>query len=169
MLSVLQTQLAQLQATSRPEVATLPSSSRPVETPPSAGQAVMLGPLRLTVPAELALQVDVETVPAVSAAEAFDPWEVAPAHWRARLWGYPIIERFYEPWIWVYPARDYMQMNADADRAIQTLGVLLNQSLRLNSPEDLPYPVFASMAARVFAVDVQRLDFSGGSGIRVIT
>lgn len=168
-LSVLQTQITQLQATSQPEMATLPPSSRPLETPPSAGQAVALGPLRLDVPAELALQVDVETVPAVSAAETFDPWEVAPAHWRARLWGYPIIEHFHEPWIWVYPAHDYMQMNAEADRTIQTLGVLLNQPLQLNSPEDLPHPVFASMAARVFAAHVQRLDFSVGSGIRVIT
>ncbi|MDT8898103.1 hypothetical protein QYE77_07455 [Thermanaerothrix sp. 4228-RoL] len=170
-LAALQTQVAQLQATYPSEATASLVPARPLETPlpPSSWQAVTLGPVRLNVPAELALQVDVETVPAVGETEAFGPWEVAPAHWRARLWDYPLIEHAHEPWIWVYPARDYMQMNPDADRAIQTLGVLLNRPFGLNQPEDLPHPVFASMAARVFAAAVQRLDFSGGSGLRVIT
>lgn len=170
-LAALQTQVAQLQVTHPFETTPSLPPSRPLETPlpPSSWQAVTLGPLHFNVPAELALQVDVEAVPAVNETEAFGSWEVAPAHWRARLWDYPLIEHGHEPWIWVYPARDYMQMNAEADSAIQTLGVLLNRPFVLNQPEDLPHPLFASMAARVFAAGVQRLDFSGGSGFRVIT
>ncbi|MCX8024748.1 MAG: hypothetical protein N3A60_06070 [Thermanaerothrix sp.] len=171
-LAVLQTQVAQLQATLSLPIATPSlSPSRPLETPlpTSPWQAVTLGALRLNVPPELALQVDVEAVPAVNETEAFGPWDLGPAHWRARLWDYPIIEHLHEPWVWVYPARDYMQMNPEADSAIQALGVLLNRPFVLSQPEELPHPVFATMAARVFAAGVQRLDFNGGSGIRVIT
>ena len=172
-LAALQTQISTLQSTSaiqsptvEPEPVLSPETS---PLPTLSGIQVALGPLELVIPETLASQVDVEQVEAVDESTAYGLWEVAPTHWRARLWNYPVIEHIYEPWLYVYPAQDYAAMNEFAADTLTTLHQILRRPILPRYPEDLPHPVFAFDAARVLAASVQRLDFDGGRGLRALT
>jgi hypothetical protein len=79
----------------------------------TAGTPVASENLSLVLPAGLASGANTETVAAVDS-NGGAPWDVAPAHVRATLTGYPLQGTFHEPRIFVYPADDYAQNNAGA-------------------------------------------------------
>ena len=94
------------------------------------------------------------------------PWEIAPTHWRFTLTGYPIQGKFFEPQIFIYPAAEYAQVNSVASEQIERLKKALAGSPLLK--ETLPNVPFFN-AGHIIAVDIQRLNFQNGGGVRELT
>ncbi len=131
----------------------------------STGNVVTLNNVSLTLPAGLANNAEVETIPA-----ATDPntatWELAPAHLKITLTGYLLQGKFLEPQILVYPADEYAQVNSFAAEQIDRLKKILAGSPLLKET----MPVVPSFnAVQQIAANMQVLPFQSGSGIRMLT
>jgi hypothetical protein len=94
------------------------------------------------------------------------PWEVAPAHVKCTLTGYPLQGKFFEPTIFVYPADEFAQANENAAEQIDRLKKALAGSPLLK--ETLPMVPFFNAAA-IFAANIQIIPFQNGKGVSELT
>src|SRR5512147_1772543 len=85
----------------------LPSEAAPTQAQVQAsGIPVSLEYASFVIPTGLATGATPESVPAVGE-ENGGPWEVAPAHLKFTLTGYPLQNKFHTPIIYVFPADQY--------------------------------------------------------------
>lgn len=117
------------------------------------------------IPNGLASGANPEAVPAVGE-DSGAPWEVAPAHLRFTLTGYPLQNKFHEPRILVYPAEEFAQIHSGAAEQIDRLQKALTGSPLLQ--ETLPIIPFFN-AGPLLTANIKIIPFQNGSGVRTLT
>ncbi|MBL8099277.1 MAG: hypothetical protein JNK81_08845 [Anaerolineales bacterium] len=94
-------------------------------------------------------------------------WATYPQYHTYNLAGYVLTDTFHKADIYIYPIAEYVAMNEDVGKNIETLKSLIanpNQAL----PERLPFlPTFN--AGQMFYANFGTATFQNGSGIRYIT
>jgi hypothetical protein len=141
----------------------------PVEPAATAinGTSVTFSKLSLVIPQGLAASVSEEKVAAVPPSEGMPWWEVQPANVQYPIQGYALTDAFHEPKIYVYPIAEYVAINEDLAKSIDTLKSLIN-SPDQPLPERLPFlPAFN--AGQMFHSNFETVTFQNGSGIRYLT
>jgi hypothetical protein len=75
---------------------------------------------------------------------------------------------FFSPYMLIYPAYDYRDMNDYASETIELMLTMLTDSQKITNAKELPYipPV---NAAQVFHSNVAVIEFKNGKGLRYIT
>lgn len=157
------------------------AAAGPTGETPSAGETADAGPtsettitgvpftfenISLLIPAGLATGATPQAMPAVGAEAA--PWEIAPAHTRITLTGYPLQGTLFEPHILVYPVAEYeASEHPSAAQVLDRLRVLLSEAdVPLN--DEVPgVPMFN--AAKPFGSQIARINMQNGSGVRLLT
>ncbi|MBE0681071.1 MAG: hypothetical protein IH589_04090 [Anaerolineales bacterium] len=135
-------------------------------TQPS-GNPVSFEYVSFTIPGGLAAGANGETLPVVTE-ETGDPWSVAPEHVRFTFNGYSTTGSFSNMSLTVYPAQEYADAYAGAETSLQKLQAILaspSAPLEFNSLPQVP----SFNAAQMVAAQVQRLNFTNGSGVRMVT
>ena len=133
--------------------------------PPTNGTQVSFQNVSFVIPNGLASGANPESVPAVDQ-NGGASWDVAPAHLKFTLTGYPLQGKFFEPTIFVYPADAYAQANTTAAEQVDRLKKTIAGGPLLK--ETLPMVPFFN-AASIFAANVKLLPFQNGSGVRELT
>lgn len=149
-----------------------PSPIPPTETPTvvpantsTNGNVVTLGNVSLAIPTGLADDAQMEMLPATTGPDT-PGWEIAPAHSKITLTGYPLQGKFHEPNVSVYPADEYVQVNSIADEQVDRLKRVLAGSPMLK--ETLPNVPFFN-ADPLISASIQLITFQTGSGVRELT
>lgn len=114
----------------------------------------------------IAQNVTVEIIPAASPEQPSGfPGEVYPQHIKFNFNGYPLSGTFHSPFILVYPAVEYANMDPSAATVINNLKQLLAE--KPTSPESIPFlPLWN--AAQMFRSNVSYITFKNGSGVRFL-
>jgi hypothetical protein len=153
----------------------MPGTSTPTSTPlpetpiavatntPANGNVITLNNVSLTIPTGLADDAQTEMV---SASTEGAPWEIAPAHFKITLTGYPLQDKLHQPQIFVYPADEFAQVSSIAAEQIDRLKKILAGSPPLQ--ETLPNVPFFN-AAPLIAANIKIIPFQSGSGVRALT
>ncbi len=143
---------------------TLTAAIPPTQTPIS-GALVSVNNIAFVIPTDVGSGAQAETIEAVPPSDDMPWWEIAPRYDKYRLQGYPLVNTFHTPTIYVYPVNEYLQVNADMDESFDSLkAIITGQPL----PEALPFlPVFN--AAQIFHSNEKILTFQNGKGIRFLT
>jgi hypothetical protein len=136
----------------------------PTQTPIS-GTLVSVNNIAFVIPTDVGSGAQAETIEAVPPTSDMPWWEIAPRYDKYRLQGYPLVNTFHTPTIYVYPVNEYLQVNADMAELFDSLkAIIAGQPL----PEALPFlPAFN--AAQIFHSNEQILTFQNGKGIRFLT
>ncbi|MBI5952956.1 MAG: hypothetical protein HY865_14965 [Chloroflexi bacterium] len=137
----------------------------PPTQPSVSGTLVAINNITFTIPTRLGNGAQVETIQAVPASDDMPWWEIAPTYNKYHLQGYPLSGTFHTATVYVYPVKEYLQVNEDMAEPFDTLkGVIAGQPL----PENIPFlPAFN--AAQMFHSNEQLLSFQSGQGIRFLT
>lgn len=115
----------------------------------------------------VAQNVNAETVPAAVVDQPSGiPGEVYPQHTKFTFNGYPLSGTFHSPYILVYPAKEYADINPSAVSEINELKQFLLE--KPTTAEKIPFMPFW-MAAQMFHSNVAFISFKGGSGVRFLT
>ncbi len=143
---------------------TLTAAIPPTQTPIS-GALVSVNNIAFVIPTDVGSGAQAETIEAVPPSDDMPWWEIAPRYDKYRLQGYPLVNTFHTPTIYVYPVNEYLQVNADMDESFDSLkAIITGQPL----PEALPFlPAFN--AAQIFHSNEKILTFQNGKGIRFLT
>lgn len=159
------------------------AAGQTVETPAVAGETAAVAPtgetpatgasipvtfenIAFVIPSGLATGATPQAMPAVGDQGA--PWEIAPAHAKITLTGYPLQGTFFEPHILVYPAPAFSATNhPSAEQSLERLGgILAEADVPLN--EEIPgVPMFN--ATKVFGSQIAKINFQNGTGVRLVT
>ncbi len=138
-----------------------------VETLPKQGLAVSYPPLNVVIPPELASGASGSQLPRVDGQNA--AWfELTPGHTQLTLDGYMLQGKSLQPQFFVYPAKDYAELQAVAAQSMQRLQPILSNPQQPIAADQLPaVPFFNSV--QVYAANTQVLQFKNGSGVRFLT
>lgn len=127
---------------------------------------VTLGNVSFVIPAGLGSGATPESMPAVGAEGA--PWDIAPAHTKITLTGYPLQGKLFEPHLLIYPVADYEAAgHPSAAQVIDRIRVLLGEPDLPTNDEVPGVPLFN--AAKVVGTQIARLNMQNGSGVRMVT
>jgi hypothetical protein len=139
------------------------------ETPAAAAVGevpVSFENISFVIPSGLATGATPEAMPAVG--EGGAPWEIAPAHAKITLTGYPIQGTFFEPHILVIPAAEYeASTHPSAAQTIERIRVLLSESTVPTNDQVPGVPMFN--ATKVFGSQIARVNMQNGGGVRMVT
>lgn len=131
------------------------------------GTPVTFSKISFVIPDGLATSATEEKVELSPPSEGTPWWGTYPAHAIYPIEGYLLTEQFHEPEVFVYPIAEYIAINEDVAKKVETLKSLIanpNQP----SPERLPFlPTFN--AGEMFHSNFGIVTFQNGSGIRYIT
>ncbi|MCA1900257.1 MAG: hypothetical protein LDL50_06070 [Chloroflexi bacterium] len=129
------------------------------------GNIVSANNIYFVVPPEIGGGARAETVQAVASSDETPWWEIAPAHHKYHIEGYPLSGTFHTATVYVYPVNEYLQINADMAEPFNALkGIIAGQPI----PENIPFlPAFP--AAQMFHSNEKILEFQNGKGIRFLT
>ncbi len=142
------------------------SEAVPTEAPTQiSGTSVSCENVSLVIPSGLASGVGAEAVAAVDETSGA-PWDVAPAHVKCTLTGYPLQGKLHEPTLYVYPADEYAQAQAGAAEGIDRLKKILAGFAPMK--ETLPNVPFFN-AAPAIAANIKLIPFQNGNGVRALT
>ncbi|HEX5840198.1 MAG TPA: hypothetical protein VFY26_20335, partial [Anaerolineales bacterium] len=134
------------------------------ETPAAAAVGevpVSFENISFVIPSGLATGATPGAMPAVG--EGGAPWEIAPAHTKITLTGYPLQGTFFEPYILVIPAADYeASSHPSAAQTIERIRVLLSESDVPTNDEVPGVPMFN--ATKVFGSQIARVNMQNGGG-----
>jgi hypothetical protein len=123
--------------------------------------------ISFVIPTGIATSVTEEVVQAVPPSEGTPWWGVYPEHRQYHLEGYALTDVFHRVDVYLYPIEEYVVINEDVGKNIETLKSLIansNQPL----PERLPFlPTFN--AGQMFYSNFGTVTFQNGSGIRYVT
>lgn len=144
-------------------------TSIPVEPAATAinGTPITFSKLSLVIPQGLASSLTEEKVAEVPPSEGMPWWEIQPANVQYPIQGYALADSSHKPKIYVYPIAEYVAINEDVAKGIDTLKSLINSP---NQPllERLPFlPTFN--AGQMFHSNFGTVTFQNGSGIRYLT
>lgn len=94
------------------------------------------------------------------------PWTINPDMIEISLGGYPVVNQYHEPQVFIYPINDFIALNPDVATKVSTLQTLL--ATQPAAPNQIPFlPIFN--AAQMMRAKVEYLTFRSGSGVRFIT
>lgn len=145
---------------------TATSEVSPTQAPTqSSGIPVSFEYASFDIPSQLASGAKPEAVPAVGEGSGA-PWEVAPAHLKFTLTGYPLDNKFHEPRLFIYPADEFAQAHSGAAEQIDRLKKALAGSPLLQ--ETLPIIPFFN-AGPLLTANIKIIPFQNGSGVRTLT
>ncbi len=150
----------------------LPTETTPPLTEPTATLAPEIpayseNGLSFSLPPCLASGAAVSTVPAVPFVENGGPQEFYPEHRLVQFTGYPLVGKFHEAQVRIYPVSSFVQMYAPLEARVQTLADLIN-TRPPTPPDSIPFlPMFN--AAQQIRARVSYLDFQNGSGVAFLT
>jgi hypothetical protein len=172
-LAVLVTACSGSPAPAQPSVETIVAgtlealtASAPIPTEVS-GISFVDDNISFVIPTGIATSATEEVVQAVPPSEGTPWWGVYPEHRQYHLAGYALTDVFHRVDVYLYPIEEYIAMNEDVGKNIETLKSLIanpNQPL----PERLPFlPTFN--AGQMFYSNFGTVTFQNGSGIRYIT
>lgn len=123
--------------------------------------------ISFVIPTGLATSATEEIVEESLPADDMPWWATYPEHRQYHLAGYALTDVFHRVDVYLYPIEEYVAMNEDVGKNIETLKSLIanpNQPL----PERLPFlPTFN--ASQMFYSNFGNMTFQNGSGIRYIT
>lgn len=135
-------------------------------TAPS-GIPVSFQHVSFVIPNGLAGGANGELIPVITE-ETGDPWSVAPEHVKFTFNGYNnTTGSFSNITLSVYPAQEYADVYAGAEHGLQKLQAILASPSAPLAFDSLPQ-VPSFNAAQMIATQVQRLNFTNGSGVRMI-
>jgi len=160
-------------ATMQAMAATIPgpqAGETPVGAPTESaftGTPVKFNQVSLTIPPGLAVGASgVQFAPA--SGDDIPYWEITPGHSELTLSGYALSDKFHEPRIYIYPAREYAALMPGAAENILFLQTILaNPNAPLRSDKNLFIPFFN--AGAVFTAQPQVIQFQNGAGVRMLT
>lgn len=131
----------------------------------SSGTPVSCGVVSFVLPTGLAGGVNAESVPATGE-DSGGPWEVAPAHVKCTLTGYPLQNKFHTPVIFVYPADDYAALSPGAADQIKRVALAVESGpLQKDTFPSIPF----FNAGPLFDANMQPVKFQSGVGVRELT
>ena len=139
----------------------------PTAAPETAGTDYSQSGISFKLPACLAPEAVISTVPAVPPDPNGAPSEFAPEHRQIQFNPYPLSGKFFNASVNIYPVAEFVQMRADLQTQVQDLTNLL-----ASHPAALPatLPLLPSFnAAQVFHTRESYIDFQNGSGIAFLT
>ena len=143
------------------------TAAAPSTLTPINGRLVTVNNISFVIPAGVGNSTEAETVEAVPPSADMPWWEIAPRYDKYLLQGYALSNTFHTPTIYVYPVKEYIQMNQDVATLVDNLKSILN-SQGQSLPDQLPFlPAFN--AAQMFHSNEQTLTFQSGKGIRFLT
>ena len=144
------------------------SSPTTVQSKSGQGKSVSYQNVSLVIPEGLATNALVGTVPALTDAQKWSPWDIAPQHIRILLDNYSPCCTFHPAEIRVYPAQAYADISpTSANEDISRLKSILHDGAPLTK-ENMPLIPFFN-AGQVIAAQMNTLSFKDGSGVRLIT
>jgi len=131
------------------------------------GTFIAINNISFVIPTILGNGAQVETIPAVPASDDMPWWEIGPTYNKYHIQGYALGKEFHNPIIYVYPVNEYIQVNEDVVKLVDSLKTIIN-SPGQPLPKHLPFlPAFN--AAQIFYSNEQPLEFKSGKGIRFLT
>lgn len=131
------------------------------------GTPITFSKISFVFPEGLATSATEEKIELSPPSEGMPWWETYPAHIRYPIGGYLLTEQFHEPKIYVYPIAEYVAINDDVAKKVETLKSLIANPAQ-PTPERLPFlPTFN--AGEMFHSNFGTVAFQNGSGIRYIT
>jgi len=149
-----------------------PASSETAATQPPTEAPTQLSGIPVSfeyasfvIPNGLASGATPELVPAVGE-DGGAPWEVAPAHLKFTLTGYPLQNKVHTPTIFMYPVEEYSVVNPGAaDQIKRTALITLGSPLERDTLPGIPF----FNAGPLFAANMQLMKFQNGMGVRALT
>lgn len=94
------------------------------------------------------------------------PWTINPDMIEITLMGYPVMNQYHDPQVFIYPITDYIILYPDVAVTISELQILL--SSQPIEPTSIPFlPIYN--AAQMMHAKVEYLTFRNGTGVRFIT
>ena len=126
---------------------------------------VTLNNTSFTLPLGVANDARSEMVSAVTDTNNSPGWLVAPGHLKFTLTGYQVQDKALEPQIFVYPAEEYAQLNANAAEQIQKLKAILAGGPLTKDA----LPSWITNAGQIFSAKAQLVPFQSGRGVRFLT
>jgi hypothetical protein len=131
----------------------------------STGGVVKMSNVSFTIPLGVARDAQSEMVSAVTDENSSPWWQIAPGHLKFTLTDYQLQGKFLEPQIWVYPADEYAQLNANAADQIQRLKTVIGGAPL--TKENMPNWVMN--AGQLISTKMKVIDFQNGRGVRFVT
>jgi hypothetical protein len=114
----------------------------------------------------VARDVTRETVAAVPASADGPAFEVLPEYRRLTLQGYPNANHQSKPQIFIYPVIGLTSTNASAGKMVADLQALLQTR---QAGAQMPFMPLPFSSKQAIDIQVQSLDFKGGTGVRFLT
>lgn len=94
------------------------------------------------------------------------PWTINPDMIEISLGGYPVVNQYHEPQVFIYPINDYIALDPNIATRVSSLQTLL--TTQPAEPDAIPFlPTYN--AAQMMRAKVEYLTFRSGSGVRFIT
>ncbi len=94
------------------------------------------------------------------------PWTINPDMIEISLGGYPVVNQYHEPQVFIYPINDYIALDSNIATTLSSLQTLL--ATQPAEPDAIPFlPIYN--AAQMMRAKVEYLTFRNGSGVRFIT
>jgi hypothetical protein len=138
----------------------------PTQTPVN-GTLVAVNNISFVIPTGIGSGAQVETVEAVPPSDDMPWWEIAPTYHKYLIQGYSLSNTFHKPTVYVYPVKEYIQVNQDVADLVGNLQTIVDTQGQ-SIPQNLPFlPAFN--AGQMFHSNEQILAFQSGKGIRFLT
>ena len=140
----------------------------PTEQPDFPGREVFAQGIHFNLSEDVAQDVFGETVPAETGSDVPE-WEFYPEHIKINFSGYQSTgETFHQPQLFVYPTKQFAEINPSAAEIIEDLKLALATKSASSADDHLPFlPLWN--AAQMFQSNIAYIDFQNGSGIRYLT
>jgi hypothetical protein len=175
-----------LTSCAKPEPVSTPTTTYGVQTPTMLQRfptpTITLTPSPIPIPKDEPYQLNgvffivpacLDAVPTLEFIDAVQPDPNAgplmyyPAHRQVSFAGYPLKDKYFEPWIRVYPAVEFAAMSELTAGRVSRMTELLD-SQTWKPGDSIPLlPGFSMM--QIFQAQVKFLDFKNGRGIRWLT
>ena len=110
---------------------------------------------------------DYGAVPSVLPAELETEWWSVPVHDDFTFYDYPLSDTFHKAHISIYPVAEFLEVNPAAEERVAEFEEFL--VLQPETPERVPFVLPIFNAAQMITVQVEYLEFEGGSGVRFVS
>ena len=110
---------------------------------------------------------DYDALPSVLPAELETEWWSVPAHDDSTFYDYPLSDTFHKAHISIYPVAEFLEVNPAAEERVAEFEEFL--VLQPETPERVPFVLPIFNAAQMITVQVEYLEFEGGSGVRFVS
>jgi hypothetical protein len=110
---------------------------------------------------------DYDALPSVLPAELEMEWFSVPEHDDFTFYEYPLSGTFHKAHISIYPVAEFLEVNQSAEERMAELEAFL--ALKPKDPDSVPLVLPLFNAGQMITVQVDYLEFEGGSGVRFVS